>query len=189
MRVYLVRHGESETNLTRRWTGWLDAPLTETGRKQAQALQPLLASVHFDKIVSSDLSRAVDTAKNAIPGCEPERMPVLREIRIGSLEGTPIIKNADDSAYVNTQYGYASFGGESYDEFAIRVSEFIRYVEALQDVNTLAVFSHAGFSRNFLHQVTKANLSTQNMHLFNCCVLIFDYINGNWFLHGLINQN
>jgi probable phosphoglycerate mutase len=60
---YLVRHGESEGNAARVFTGQLDSPLTARGRRQAEAVAEELAKVNFDRIVSSDLSRTRDTAE------------------------------------------------------------------------------------------------------------------------------
>ena len=63
MKLYLIRHGESETNKNGLWTGWLDVPLTEQGKEDAASASKIVSSVPFDKIYSSDLSRAIDTVK------------------------------------------------------------------------------------------------------------------------------
>ena len=60
---YFVRHGESEGNAARIFTGQTDSPLTERGRRQAEAVATELARVKVDRIVSSDLSRTRDTAE------------------------------------------------------------------------------------------------------------------------------
>lgn len=187
MRLYLVRHGESENNAAGLWTGWTDAALTPKGEQQAENIRPILASVKFDKILSSDLSRAINTAKIAIPDCNPEPLSMLREIHIGSLEGTPNAKN-DDSARLAVQNGYAEFGGESRADFDARVEKFMNYIESLENIENLAVFSHGGFCRTFLKLVTNANLSASVVNIWNCCVIVFEYTNHHWTLHSLINQ-
>ena len=188
MRVYFVRHGESQANLEKLWTGWWDVPLTDRGRAEAAAIRPIFSGVSFDQIYSSDLSRAIETAKTAIPDCEPEVMTILREVDVGDLVGKPIVTNTDDAAYINTQNGYAEFGGESRTEFRKRVLEFLHFLEQA-DAQTVAVFSHAGFLRAVFNHVLKCEATGKMLHLFNCCVLILDYNGTNWALHGVINQN
>lgn len=61
-RFFLVRHGETEWNRIRRIQGVSDIPLNDTGRAQAAALGQILVGHRFDLIVSSPLSRALDTA-------------------------------------------------------------------------------------------------------------------------------
>lgn len=58
MKIFVIRHGESETNRDALWTGWYDAHLTEKGRSEAERLRVLLSGIQFDKIYSSDLLRA-----------------------------------------------------------------------------------------------------------------------------------
>jgi len=187
MRVYFVRHGESQSNLEKRWTGWWDVPLTDRGRAEAAAIRPILEGITFDKIYSSDLSRAIETAKTAIPDCEPEINPLVREVDVGDLVGKPLVTNTDDAGYVNTQNGYAEFGGESRDTFYARVAEFLHFLET-SDAQTVAVFSHAGVLRSALNQVLGTALTAKQSHIFNCCVIIFDYNGTNWALHSIINQ-
>ena len=61
-RFFLVRHGETEWNKARRIQGISDIPLNITGRSQAVALGDILAKHTFDLMVSSPLSRAMETA-------------------------------------------------------------------------------------------------------------------------------
>ena len=86
---YLVRHGESEANAAHRFAGRSDSPLTERGRKQAEAVAETLAKVHFDRIVSSPLSRCRDTAlviarRHQLP---VDLEPGLMEIDVGDKTG------------------------------------------------------------------------------------------------------
>jgi Fructose-2,6-bisphosphatase len=61
MRLYLIRHGESEANLKQMHAGWQDSPLTGKGELQALAVRPIIKNIQFDKIIVSDLSRAKRT--------------------------------------------------------------------------------------------------------------------------------
>lgn len=91
-RLIIWRHGRTEWNASGRFQGQLDPPLDDHGRAQAAAAAPLLAgglSAADTVVVSSDLSRAVETAKTltALLG-EPLRVdPRLREHGLGSWEG------------------------------------------------------------------------------------------------------
>ncbi len=62
LKLWLIRHGETEWSQTRRHTGRTDLPLTEAGREQAAALKERLASVSFADVYSSPLRRASETA-------------------------------------------------------------------------------------------------------------------------------
>lgn len=89
MRLLLVRHGLTLTNVQGRYTGQSDVPLTEVGERQAEAVGQRLATETLDVIISSDLRRARDTA-NAI--ARHHDLPVwndadLREASLGEWEG------------------------------------------------------------------------------------------------------
>lgn len=62
-RIILARHGETEWNARGLPQGWADIPLNETGKTQAEELAKNLSGIHVDAILTSALSRAVDTAK------------------------------------------------------------------------------------------------------------------------------
>jgi broad specificity phosphatase PhoE len=89
VRLLLVRHGLTLSNVQGRYTGQSDVPLTEVGERQAVAVGKRLATESLDVIVSSDLQRARDTA-NAI--AHYHNLPVwndadLREASLGEWEG------------------------------------------------------------------------------------------------------
>ena len=61
--LYIIRHGETEWNKIGRYQGITDVPLNDNGIAQAKACANALKYVHFDRILSSDLSRALVTAE------------------------------------------------------------------------------------------------------------------------------
>ena len=86
--LYIVRHGETEWNKIGRYQGITNVPLNENGIAQAKACGNALKDVHFDRILSSDLSRALVTAET-IRGnrqLEIKTDERLREINFGDWE-------------------------------------------------------------------------------------------------------
>ena len=71
-RLLLVRHGLTDHNVDRRVAGYTDIDLNEEGFRQAEKLSKRLADEKIDAAFSSDLQRAVDTAKGAISGRDIE---------------------------------------------------------------------------------------------------------------------
>jgi hypothetical protein len=86
----MVRHGESENNLKKLFSGQQDCPLTEKGCKDAESIRSFMSKFKFDKVYSSDLCRTIQTAKIALPNCELETTALLRERALGTLENQPI---------------------------------------------------------------------------------------------------
>jgi len=88
MKVYLIRHGETEFNAERKAQGWCDVKLTENGMMQAAELGEGIKNIKFDRIISSDLVRAKQTA-NIIFGNDPktEYDERLREVNNTVLAG------------------------------------------------------------------------------------------------------
>ena len=89
--VHLVRHGETDWNLTQRWQGHTDIPLNPRGLSQAEAVARRLQreAVRPVLIASSDLSRALRTAEaiGALLGAPVETHLGLREIDVGRWQG------------------------------------------------------------------------------------------------------
>lgn len=88
-RLVLVRHGQAEGNSEHRFIGQTDVPLTDLGRRQAEAVGLRLRTANIGRVVSSDLSRAADTAAAiaAVSGTEVSAEPRIREIDNGEWAG------------------------------------------------------------------------------------------------------
>lgn len=146
--LYFVRHGESEGNAARIFTGHLDSPLTEAGRRQAEAVADALAKVRVDRVISSDLSRARDTAQAiaARHGLTVETYPELREIDLGEMAGRSFT-DAQAHPYWNED-GFVEWpGGESLDAVFDRAFALIGRVVAESPGKTIVVVGHGGVTR------------------------------------------
>jgi broad specificity phosphatase PhoE len=186
MKVYVIRHGESENNLKGLWTGWQDVPLTEKGQEDAQKAGDFLKQVSFDKIYTSDLVRAMKTAEIAVPGCSYEASPLLREINVGTLANQPYSVLTEQQRERISRQGYAEFSGETYTDFYGRIHALRKELEALA-CETVALFSHAGWLRGMLDTVLDMHVPRKNVCCNNCVIGIFEYANDVWKLHSWIN--
>jgi probable phosphoglycerate mutase len=82
----LIRHGETEFSVARRYNGVTDAPLTRHGEEVAARLRPVLAAQEWEVVLCSPLQRARRTAELA-GFAAPEIVPELRECDYGEIEG------------------------------------------------------------------------------------------------------
>lgn len=137
--IWLARHGETEWSRTGRHTGRTDIELTETGREQASALGPALARQDFDRVISSPLSRAVETCRLALPSFVIEPSDALIEWDYGEYEGLTskqIRERRPD--WVLWRDGCP--GGESAAEVGARVDPLV--VELREAGGDVALFAH-----------------------------------------------
>lgn len=88
-RLIVWRHGQTDWNAQHRWQGQADVPLNDLGRAQARAAAPALAGYGLTHLVSSDLSRATETAHilAQVVGLPVSRDARLREIDVGNWSG------------------------------------------------------------------------------------------------------
>ncbi len=134
MKLYLVRHGQTDYNLKNLLQGSTDNPLNDTGRQQAHQLASMLADIPFDIIYSSPLKRALETAE-IIRESNVNRPPIvlderLREIDMGEWEGKyfPAILEEHREMFErvkNDPFEYRPPGGESFSRFVDRLRSFV----------------------------------------------------------------
>ncbi len=186
MKLYVVRHGESETNLIRHWTGWTNVNLTEKGREDARTAGKYLQGIPFDKIYSSDLNRAMQTAQIAVPGCIPEETILLREINVGNIAGHPIDDNPPEQRKHFNEVGYSDVGGETREDFYTRIREFLNHAASL-DCETVAAFCHRGWMVGLFEILTEVPFPRNCMRCGNCAIAVLEYENGIWYLNSWIN--
>ncbi len=187
MKLYVIRHGESENNLSKLWTGWMQVNLTEKGKEQARAIRPILEKVAFDRIYTSDLWRAQQTAEQAIPGCRYESIALLREVNVGDLAGKPLDSVTPEQREELASEGYIIFGGESRAEFEARVKAFAEKIEK-EDAENIAAFCHGGFLTTMLEYILGVKYPRKAVYCGNCAMAIFEYESGRWRLHSWINS-
>lgn len=190
MKLYLIRHGESENNKLGLYTGWTDANLTEKGFEDAKRVRKYIEDVQFDKIYSSDLTRAKKTAETAIPGCVYEETHLLREINLGELEGNKISLCAgifgEDYLKNIAETNYKPYGGENYEEFMVRVKKFLDMVSE-SGYENVAAFAHGGFLRRCAYYILGMTIPRKLFPCKNCAIEILEYKDGEWNIHSLIN--
>jgi broad specificity phosphatase PhoE len=160
MKLFVVRHGETDSNLTETIQGHLDVGLNACGKVQAEALSRRFLEEKVDYIYSSDLIRASSTA---IPVASSMNLPIhyrveLRERNYGVLQGRPVHEYLD--ALSSSESSWEDFkpeGGESIVEFRKRVDSFICFLNDTHRNDTILLVSHSGTNRILLGMLMKLN--------------------------------
>lgn len=187
MDVYVVRHGESEANLAQVHSGWAQINLTEQGREDAAMAGRLLKGISFDRIYSSDLIRAVQTAQIAIPGCEPVQLECLREINTGTLTLVSVKecteKYGDVYLKARGSRDFTGYEGENHAMHCIRAAEFLKMLADTAGENEkVAVFSHYGTIQCMLDCVIGSDTSHGGVLVSNGSVMHLRWNGNRWIL-------
>ena len=183
MKVYLVRHGESEANAKKLHCGHGQFPLTEKGEKEAENVGKLLRGIKFDKVYSSDLVRANTTGKIALPEYEIEQLSLIREISVGSIAGKnrdelekelgePLIRNKKN-------LDFRDYGGENIEMLFERAKKFLERLSS-ESYETVAVFSHEVFIKAMVSEVLGVRIELSTLICKNCSVAILSYEKDKW---------
>lgn len=190
--VYFVRHGETYFNRFARLQGWSDTPLTEKGKMNAQKIGKVLANLRIDYLFSSDLKRAVNTARILIaehPTAsmkEPVQKEFFREVFYGSFEGHSNEEGAIWASYL----GGKRFRriGELVDEFGVekahdllkeadpahlaedskelnaRVEQAIAFLQDLPDDSNVVVVAHGSIIQYIAGMYGEPGHKYENLH-------------------------
>lgn len=164
MKIYILRHGETDWNRQRLLQGRSNIGLNENGRKLARETAEGMKEIPFDLVFTSPLDRAKETARivlngRDIPMIEDER---IMEISFGTYEGKPWRKTEDFEGDPNI-YNFFNHpelyrtveGGESLEHLAKRTAEFMRDIcsrPELQD-KTVLVSTHGAATRGLLNSL------------------------------------
>jgi probable phosphoglycerate mutase len=151
--LWLVRHGQTDWNLQKRWQGWRDVPLNATGVAQARALADALAGESFTHMFTSDLARAQLTAHilQQRLQCPLSIEPLLRERHFGPLEGKPRM-DADVHGCIPDTPEFPVIDDtltseETDDVFSARVRAFLEVVPSTVAHGRVIAVTHGGFIR------------------------------------------
>lgn len=187
MELYIIRHGETDWNKAKKLQGRSNIELNEYGRELARVTAEAIKDVHFDKIYSSPLIRAYETAQIMKNDRDTiiETDERLIEIGFGVDEGVESDKVSDNFRYFfkEPELYTPAEGGETYESLLSRTKSFLEeviYPEANQ-VERVMIVAHGALNRALI--VNLCGLSVKNMwdgeFQKNCCVNIFDIRDNN----------
>lgn len=148
-RLFVVRHGQTQFNVEGRIQGWKNSPLTAAGQAQALIVKDWLTrqNVHIQAAYSSDLGRALETAKLITEEAIPiHAVQSLREISFGDLDGT--LPSANDPEQWDDQAARIH-GGETVTQAARRSMQGLGQIARTNTGKDVLVITH-GFILNVL---------------------------------------
>lgn len=176
MKLYVVRHGETDWNLKHVFQGDQDIPLNDVGRKQAIIVKEKLKDKKIDLCFTSPLIRAYETA-NIIT---EKKIPIftsslLTERDFGIFEGTstsnPIYKD-----YWDYKLNLDNNGVESIQDLFKRVSFFLNYIGTAYKDDTILIVSHGATIRalNYLIAGFSEDEKFLEFDIKNCSIFEYD---------------
>jgi probable phosphoglycerate mutase len=186
--VYIARHGETTWNAVGRYQGRLETPLSPLGQAQAQALAAALQEKNVERIISSPLTRCVQTAiplslKTGVP---IEQEPLLVEIGHGTWEG----RYRDEIAATEPELfrtwkqhpERVKFqGGESLADVLARWKAFAEQFDPC--VDTLLVTHDIIVRVALLERAGRPMEELRQVHALNAAYAHFEVSEGAWTLH------
>lgn len=182
MKIYLVRHGETDWNIERRFQGIEDIPLNDTGRKQAENCGRSLTSFSFAAIYASPLQRAYETAIIVTD--------ILNAYHKEHSTNNHLFTVKEDSRLIERDFGKVSgllpeerqvflesgqdANMEPFEHLTSRLMEAMKeYQEKYQGQNVLVV-THGGVINAILHVLSKGEIGTGKTLIANTSIAILD---------------
>ncbi len=167
--LILLRHGQSQWNLENRFTGWEDVDLSDLGREEARAAGEKLRDMKIDKVYTSILKRAVDTADIALEAAGKKDLPTIRDVALnerhyGDLQGLnkaeTALKYGDEQVHIwRRSFDTCPPGekGESLKSCMARVVPFYEknIVRDLRDGLNVLVVAHGNSLRSLMYGLDK----------------------------------
>ena len=186
----IVRHGETEWNIKGIRQGHLDSRLTERGVAQAKALATRLGREKFSALYSSDLGRALETAREIADVTRHEIVtePLLRERHLGIFQG--LSGDEIDAKYPAERRlmrtmgpGYVIPDGESMVQQVERNVGFLDALAQKHSGETVVIVTHGGVVSGFFRHTLAIPLDAPRRFEFvNAGLNIFAHEDGNWML-------
>ncbi|QWE22574.1 histidine phosphatase family protein [Polynucleobacter sp. AP-Jannik-300A-C4] len=171
-KLCLIRHGETAWNAERRLQGHTDTPLNPKGVLQARQMAQALKDINlgFDVLYTSDLKRAADTANAVVElfGVEAQVDSALRERNFGVLQGlsiteAPLLRPDIWQAHIARDLDHDLEGGESIQQFSLRVRNALDSIQKRHAGKTILVVSHGGTLDMMYRIASNQSLSAQRI--------------------------
>jgi probable phosphoglycerate mutase len=174
--IGLIRHGSTEWNKLGKMQGQLDTELTDEGRAQARLLGLRMKNETWTGILSSDLSRARETAEiiSAISGIPIQGFDArLRERSFGQVEGTTQQERIERWGM---NWKQIDLGGESDQQVMARWFDFAEEMTGKKSGEKLLIVSHGGY----IVQILRSLSMEQEEFLQNTSLTILQRVESSW---------
>ncbi len=181
--LYIFRHGQTDWNKEERLQGHTDIPLNQFGKEQAATLQEKLLNLKLDICLSSDLSRAVETARIALKNHQIDihTPKELREIALGIAEGklkSELENSSDWEKWLSPDYPDFSFeGGEVKSHHQKVMRDYLDDFLKNSNYSEIAISSHGGSIRLLLRTCKNP---PQSFITKNCSLHHVQIIGNDW---------
>lgn len=161
-RLILIRHGQTDWNLEKKYCGSMDIELNRRGRRQARCLRKRLKAEVIHKVYSSDRKRALETAKIIFRTKRPEKLADLREMHFGIFEGLTYkeIMKSHPAIYKRWLEDPSSVPipeAEALNDFKKRVERAFKKIVCLNRNKTIAAICHGGTISIFISAILRKN--------------------------------
>jgi broad specificity phosphatase PhoE len=184
VKIYFVRHGETQYNIEKRMQGFCDSPLTDRGISQAKSVGKGLEDIEFTAVYTSESQRVIDTANYAVGhrNLPTKTDPRLKEMNFGALESLLASEISErygdvlEKLFALNDMNMAPPEGESYTQLYSRTTSVIKEIieNHRNEGGNILVFSHGVTIGYYLMQLTQM---TGFPHHDNCGVSIVKYKN------------
>ena len=185
MKIYIIRHGETELNKEGVMQGRLDEPLNKSGRDLAVMTGRGMKGIRFDRCITSSLDRARETAglilRESGNDIQPEIDDRLLEISCGDIEGRKISEMGEaGSLFFIDPFRFVGFpNGESINDLCKRTQAFLRELIARDDGKTYLISTHGCAMRAMVNYLKDDPSDYWYGHApYNCSVTIVETENG-----------
>ena len=169
MKIYLVRHGQTDWNAKGLLQGQHDTSLNDTGRAQAREMQEKFQNLNFDLCFSSPLKRAAETAKIICEGRYEIRYDDrLKERSFGKLEGHPSKNRPMENDW---RFG-ATFEDDTFEPLESLFARAKSFLDDLENVDAknILIVCHGSLAKALHYNIVGYDQNTDflSWHLENC---------------------
>ena len=185
LKIYLIRHGETDFNKqSLEWGQDDQIPLNENGIAQSKKLAERLKKIKFDKLFSSDLKRAMQTAEEVgrLLGVNIIADKRLREYDPGKADPSSEKWKKEYDRLLNSgmiKYDIRPFGGENIWDLIKRAGYFLDDIQ--KENGTIGIIAHSGVNSVFINLTqNKKKENFIKIKQDNTCINLLELSDGKW---------
>ncbi len=177
-KVALLRHGQTDWNIDFRLQGTTDIPLNDHGRAQAKAVGQLIRASDWDLILTSPLSRAIETSQIVSDSTG------IRAVRVEALLLERAFGEAEGMTYEEWKSKFSNYaelpGGESLEQLAVRSWQLLDFLAAEFSGKRVLAVTHGSLIRKIIKLVSDGEYPREHERLGNASISTITHSAGAW---------